>query len=164
VGKVDFVVFVLAPLGAGLALAAWGPPIKNVGGVLGGVAVFTALLFAMLTNVFNLSVKLRRDEGVRPEERLALNVDELFFNVGWSVLVGLILILCMTGAAVTHSASQRLGFAWVAILVSGLLHLVLTVIMAIVRMVSAYLAIGDLAPKRVGGTDPVATGRRSNAA
>jgi len=158
------VVFVLVPIAAGFSIAEWGPAVRNIGGVLGGVGVFTALLFAMLINLFNLSVKLRRDEGVRPEEPLALNVDELFYNVGWSVVVGLALVISMTAAAVTHSAARGLGYAWVVVLVSLLLHLILTVVLAIVRLVSAYEAISDLAPKRSGDADSATSRRRSNAA
>lgn len=156
-GKLDFFVFVFVPVGAGLAVAVWGPDVKGVGAVLGGVGVFTALLFALLVNVFNLSVKLRRDEGVRPEQPLALNVDELFYNVGWSVVIGLALVITMTAATVTHTATEALGGVWVGLIVALFVHLVITVLMAVVRMVSTYESIADLAPKR-----PVAPTRDTN--
>lgn len=156
--KVDLIVFLAVPAGSGAAVAAAGPPIKGIGGVLGGVSVFTALLFAMLVNVFNLSIKLRRDEGVRPEDELALDIDELFYNVGWSVVVGLALVTVMAAASVTHAAVEPLGAGWVGVIIALFLHLIVTVVMAVVRLAAAYEAIAGLSPKRAGAA-ATTTGR-----
>src|SRR5450631_377689 len=95
----DGLVFVGIPVASGAATVVLNLRVRNIASVLGDVAIFTALLFSLLVAVFNLSIKLMRDEDIRPEQSLARNTAELFANVAWSVLVGLALVVVMAAAA-----------------------------------------------------------------
>jgi hypothetical protein len=143
---IDLTTFVVLPVSLGLIAGKWLPEVRNIGGILAGVGVFTALLFGLLVNVLNLSVKLRRDEGLLPETALVRNVAELFVNVAWSVLVGLVVVLLLVVATATHNPGDALGGVWVGVLSATLLHLVCTVVMALVRLWLAHESITDLAP------------------
>lgn len=143
----DFATFILLPIGTGILVGRWGPDVVNAAPVLAGVAVFTALLFALLVNVLTLAVKLRRDEGLRTESRIVRDVEELFANVSWSVVVGLLLVSLLVPAAAVADPAHPMP-QWLAGLLAGVFaHLVITVIMAVSRLNHAFLQIRDLAPK-----------------
>lgn len=149
----DLAVFLVIPVLAGVLVWQAEPNVFNVAGILAGVGVFTALLFGLLVNVFNLSVKLRRDEALRPESRLNANVSELFANVAWSALWGLLLVVLLATGAALQAPQKVLAYWYVGLLVAVSVHLVLTVIMSLTRLVSAHAFIGDLAPPRKGQPD-----------
>lgn len=150
----DFVVFFGAPLTiAGLAVKG-GIHLYDVSKLLGGIAVFTGLLFALVSNVFSLYLRVRRDEGLSPYDPLIADVKELFANVAYAVLVGLGLVMLLVVAASTHTpdpssqtAQQPLGPIWTAVLIATFFHLLLTVLMALNRLWLAHIKIGELPPK-----------------
>ena len=144
----DSVLFIIAPLILGVAAYLWAPPVYAVGSVLSGVTVFTALLVALLVNVFNFSVKIRRDEKIRPEEPLSITVNELMANAAWAVLVGLVLVILLVAAAATQVPSCAINTLWVGVLVLVFLHLMACVLMVISRIWTAHEQIKDLPPKR----------------
>lgn len=142
----DFGQFLALPILAGIAAAIWAPPIYAVGSVLTGVSVFSGLLVALLVNVFELSVKIRRDEGLRPEEPLSVTMNELMANASWAVLVGLVLVTLLVAAAATQAPDCPLHPIWVGILVPFFAHLMVCVLMVLSRIWTAHEQIGDLRP------------------
>lgn len=147
-GKIaDASTFVLIPIVAGVAVGLWAPPVYAVGAILTGVSVFSALLVALLVNIFNFSVKIRRDEKLRPEEPLTLTVDELIANAAWAVLVGLSLVVLLVAAAATQASGCPLAKAWAGILAAVFLHLMACVLMVLSRIWTAHEQIRDLPPK-----------------
>jgi len=144
----DLATFVLLPIGLGIIAVLFGPPIYSVASLLTGVSVFSGLLVALLVNVFNFSVKIRRDEKVRPEEKLAKTVDELMANAAWTVVVGLSLVAMLAIASATQIPSCPLGKIWVGILTSVLVYLILNVLMVLSRIWTAHEDIKDLPPKK----------------
>lgn len=144
----DAAIFAGLPLIGGYAAGRWGPNVVNVGAILAGVGVFTALLFGLLVNVLNLSIKLRRDEDLPIANRVVKNVGELFTNVAWSVLVGLVLVVALIAAASTHKPEDALSPWWVGILTTLLLHLIVIVVQALLRLWYAHDAIGHLPVRR----------------
>jgi len=145
---IDAFTFIALPVLAGAAAVIWAPAVFAVGSILSGVSVFAALLVALLVNIFNFSVKIRRDEKLRPEEPLSLTVDELIANAAWAVLVGLMLVVLLVAAAATQVPSHALSPYWVGPLVAVFLHLIACVLMVLSRIWTAHEQIRDLPPKK----------------
>lgn len=142
----DVGIFVALPIALGAAVLWAQPKVYNAGSGIAGVSVLTGLLFALLVNVFNLAVKMRRDEGLTPESLILGTVDELLANVGWSVLVGLALVVTLACGVSTQQPNHELGRWWVAVIVVMFAHLLVTVLMALSRIFSAHAQIAELAP------------------
>lgn len=144
----DTATFLILPIVLGLLSAKFAPPVHAVGSLLTGVSVFSGLLVALLVNIFNFSVKIRRDEKIRPEEKLARTVDELMSNVAWTVIVGLTLVVMLAIASATQTPGCPLGHAWVGILAGASVYLILNVLMVLSRIWTAHGDIKDLPPKQ----------------
>ncbi|MFE2183047.1 hypothetical protein [Streptomyces sp. NPDC059455] len=121
--------------------------LSDVTRLLGGIGVFTGLLFGLLTNTFTVSLRVRRDEGLDPEHVVVKLVAELFANLGWSVVVGCALVSLIVAAGATHTSEDVLGPWWTGVLVFLFLHLMMTVLMALKRLWFAHQKIADLPPK-----------------
>ncbi|MFF2243325.1 hypothetical protein ACFVTM_03985 [Arthrobacter sp. NPDC058130] len=144
----DLATFLGLPVAVGIAAAFFAPPVHSVGGLLTGASVFSGLLVALLVNIFNFSVKVRRDEKVRPEEKLARTVDELLTNAAWTVLVGLTLVVLLAVASATQEPSKPLDQVWVGTLAGFSAYLVLNILMVLSRIWTAHEDIKDLPPKK----------------
>lgn len=144
----DIATFLVLPIIIGVASALFGPPIHSVGSLLTGASVFSGLLVALLVNVFNFSVKIRRDEKIRPEEKLARTVDELMTNAAWTVVVGLALVALLAIASATQKPENPLDPLWVGVLAGASVYLILNVLMVLSRIWTAHGDIKDLPPKQ----------------
>jgi hypothetical protein len=122
--------------------------VRDVSKLIGGMGVFTGLLFGLLTNVFSLSLRVRRDEGLDPEHEVVVQVRELFFNISWAVVVGCLLITTLILVSATHSPTSAIGSIWTGVLTLLILHLMLTVLMALKRLWYAHDKIGRLPSKQ----------------
>lgn len=121
--------------------------ILDVSKLIGGVGVFTGLLFGLLTNVFTLSLRVRRDEGLNPDHVIIRDVRELFANLSWAVLIGLLLVVLLVVVAATHDPKKSIGAAWTGILVTTFSHLILSLLMSLKRLWFAHQNISKLPPK-----------------
>lgn len=144
----DLATFVGLPVALGVVTGFFAPPVHSVSSLLTGASVFSGLLVALLVNMFNFSVKVRRDEKVRPEEKLARTVDELLTNAAWTVLVGLTLVVLLAVASATQEPSRPLNQVWVGILAGFSAHLILNILMVLSRIWTAHEDIKDLPPKK----------------
>lgn len=122
--------------------------VRDASKLIGGMGVFTGLLFGLLTNIFTLSLRVRRDEGLDPEHEVVKLVRELFYNVSWAVVVGLALITTLILAAATHSTTAALGSIWTGLLSFLILHLMLTILMALKRLWHAHDRVARLPAKK----------------
>lgn len=144
----DVSAFVGLPVVVGALVGIWGPPVHSVASLLTAASVFSGLLVALLVNVFNFSVKIRRDERIRPEQQLAITVDELMANAAWTVFTGLILVVLIAIAAATQAPGHTLHNGWAGIISAFAVHLVMNVLMVLSRIWTAHEEIKDLPPKR----------------
>lgn len=144
----DIATFLGLPVVIGITASLFAPPIYSVSSLLTGASVFSGLLVALLVNIFNFSVKVRRDEKVRPEQKLARTVDELLTNAAWTVLVGLALVVLLAIASATQEPSRPLNQAWVGTLAGFSAHLILNILMVLSRIWTAHEDIKDLPPKK----------------
>ncbi|MEP9364005.1 hypothetical protein ABLE68_13635 [Nocardioides sp. CN2-186] len=149
----DYLGLLGIPLAFSGAALIFGLKLYDVSKLLGGISVFTALLFGMVGSVFTLYLRVRRDEKLSPYDPLIADVRELFANVSWAVLVGLLLITSMVVASGTQAppapgeSAHPLSPAWTAILTFLFFHLVMCVLIALNRLWLAHVKIGELPPK-----------------
>ncbi|MYR44389.1 hypothetical protein [Streptomyces sp. SID5910] len=122
--------------------------VRDVSKLIGGIGVFTGLLFGLLTNVFTLSLRVRRDEGLDSEHEVVKQVRELFYNLSWAVVVGCVLVTALVLAAATHSTTSALGSIWTGLLSFLFLHLMLTILMALKRLWFAHEKVANLPMKQ----------------
>ena len=126
------------PVAAGIAVSLAGFRMKDTAAVLAALAVFTALLFGLVIFVFQLRVQIKDDGRDRTHPSIAELIDETFANVTYSVIIGLFTtVVGLVGAAV---ADENAGVPiWISAILCALgLHLVLTILMCLKRVHSAY--------------------------
>ncbi|MFC8015608.1 hypothetical protein [Streptomyces cinereoruber] len=148
--KSDYAAFIGLPiiLGAIAALLREFNYLKlyDVSKLVGGVGIFTGLLFGLLTNVFTLSLKLQRDEDLADHETTK-SVKELFANVSWAVIVGLATVTLLVICSSVIDPKIPVPWAWTAALMAIFSHLILTVLMSLKRLWMAHSKIHLLPPK-----------------
>lgn len=144
----DVLTFIVLPIAVGVVAGHCASPVYNVSGLLMGASVFAGLLVALLVNVFNFSVKIRRDEKVRPEQRLARTVDELMANAAWTVVTALTLVIVLVIATATQEPDKPVNEGWVGVIAGLGTYVVLNVLMVLSRIWTAHGDIKDLPPKR----------------
>lgn len=144
----DLITFAVLPVALGVLAGFFAPPVFNVSGVLTGASVFAGLLVALLVNVFEFSVKVRRDEKIRPEERLAQTVDELMANASWTVVSSLVFLVVVAVATAAQAPDEPLPSVMVGLIAGLGSYLILNVMMVLSRIWTAHGDIKDLPPKR----------------
>lgn len=129
------------PLAAGLVVWLRDVRLRELGGALGGLAVFTALLFGLLVFVFQLRIQAASDPRLGRGHRVLELIDELYSNVGYSVLVGI--VVTAAGMVATTTSDGDMGSApWVSGALATLtLHLVIVVLMCLKRARAAYNSV-----------------------
>lgn len=143
----DYLTSLGLPVAAGLVVAGvmkWRTlSMTDVAAYIGGVAIFTALLFALVIYVFQLRMQLDADDRVSRTGKLVRLIDQLFSNVNYAVVVGIVTTtVAMIAAA--FATNGDIGPYWTGVLAALGLHLVLSVFMCIKRVQAAYREIRRL--------------------
>ncbi|QIN93631.1 hypothetical protein SEA_DUMPSTERDUDE_43 [Gordonia phage DumpsterDude] len=110
---------------------------NDIGGFLGGLAVFTALLFGLVIFLFQLRMQIKDSgyETLRP--RFTRFIDQVFANVNYAVAIGV--LTTALGVIGTSIGDDQGAPVWLSsILVGFCVHLLLTILMCIKRVTSAY--------------------------
>ena len=134
----DLALFVGAPIASGIALCVARFRMQDLASALSALAVFTALLFGLVIFVFQLRMQIKSDGHEQDHPRLAELIDETFANVTYAVIVGIVTTgVGLVAAAIADKASG--SPVWISALLAALsLHLVLTILMCLKRIHSAY--------------------------
>ncbi|BCP02042.1 hypothetical protein [Mycobacterium intracellulare] len=125
----------------GTALHVHQTGLRDMASYIGGVAIFTALLFGMVVHVFQLRMQLLSHPDVPRDGDLARFVDELFANVNYAVVVGIIATGVSMAGAVTANNDGRINPLWSGVVVAFGIHLLLVVFMCVKRIRAAYRQI-----------------------
>lgn len=128
----------------GLALYCHGSGLRDMQSYIGGVAIFTALLFGMVVHVFQLRMQLLSNPAVPRDGDLAGFVDQLFANVNYAVVVGIVATAVSMAAAVTANDDGRVNPVWSGVVVAFGVHLLLVVFMCVKRIRAAYREVKKL--------------------
>lgn len=143
----DYAVIIGVPLVAGTVVGLTAR-LQDMQSYIGGVAIFTALLFGMVIYVFQLRMQLLGHPKVPRDGDLAGFVDQLFANVNYAVVVGVIATALSMAAAVTADDNGRVNEVWSGVVVAIGVHLLLVVFMCIKRIRAAYHEIRKLPQHR----------------
>lgn len=136
----DYLTFYGFPFLLGLVSYFTDFRLKGVEGLLSGVSVFTALLFGLLVHVFMLGLRVTDDPRVPKGGRTSKLVDQLVSNVAYAVLAGIMATAVLMVAVSTTEKDRPLSVAISAVVVALLVHLLLTIFMALKRTQAAYIA------------------------
>lgn len=139
----DYAVFLGLPVVCGTLIGWFDVHLKDVSGFLGGLAVFTALLFGLVIFVFQLRLQIRAEGRAIPGGFLVRLIDQLFVNVNYAVVVGV--VTTAVGVVAINLADPTQGApVWLSAILTALgLHLVLTIFMCIKRVHSAYRQLAN---------------------
>jgi hypothetical protein len=139
----DYVVLIGVPVAAGAAVGC-SFKLHDMQSYIGGVAIFTGLLFGLVIYVFQLRMQLLSDPNVPRDGKLASFIDQVFANVNYAVVVGVIATIASMAAAVTADDDGRINAIWSGVVIALGVHLMLVVFMCIKRIRAAYREIKKL--------------------
>lgn len=139
----DYAVGVAAPALAGVAVGYFFQ-LRDMQSYIGGVAIFTALLFALVIYVFQLRMQLLENPNVPRDGNLAEFVDQLFANVNYAVVAGVIATTVSMAAAASADDNGYINHVWSGVVTALGLHLMLVVFMCVKRVRAAYHEIRKL--------------------
>lgn len=132
---------ILATYGLPVAAAAsalWpGVRVSMGSEILAGVAIFAGFIFGLMIFVFQLRLQAGSDPRVQEGDALIGLLDDLYHNVSYTALVGVITGTVLA-AAVGLSDMGALNGAWTFVTIALCLHFVLTMLMCIRRTSVAY--------------------------
>lgn len=144
----DILIFFAVPVATFAGLWLGDFRLRDTGQVLAGVAIFTGLLFGLLVHVFAVGLQISDSPRFTTTSRVTLLVDELRANVAYACGVGLLLTMILlvssafattTPPGVSGTAPEREVIAWASSAIAALvLHLVLTMLMVLKRLRTAY--------------------------
>lgn len=140
---VDYAILIGIPIGSGVVVGLL-LQLRDMQSYIGGVAILTALLFGMVVHVFQLRMQLSSNRDVKRDGDLAVLVDQLFANVNYAVVAGILATAVSMAAAVSSDDDGRINGVWSGIVVGLGVHLLLVVTMCIKRIRLAYLEISKL--------------------
>lgn len=111
---------------------------------IAGVAIFTALLFGLVVYVFQLRMALLDNPYVPRDGDLVQFIDQVFANVNYAVVVGVVATGLGMTAAITAGDDGHISRVWSGVVVAFGVHLMLVVFMCIKRLRAAYREISRL--------------------
>ncbi|OKH72904.1 hypothetical protein EB72_19800 [Mycobacterium sp. SWH-M1] len=133
-----FIWFFGVPTLAAVPPILWHFNLNNVGQILTGTGVMTALLFGLLGVIFNMGVTLRKEGDKFPNaHNLPRAISDLRANATYAIVVGFILSLTL-GVASAVSKTPVLAWGWTPPVVWLVVHLVLTLLMILRRFRTAF--------------------------
>ncbi|MFB4267249.1 hypothetical protein ETD86_41890 [Nonomuraea turkmeniaca] len=137
----DYLSFYAFPLAIGIACYLFDFKMQDPASILAGIAVFTALLFGLLIHIFSMGLRVNDDPRLPKSGKLATLIDQLQANVSYSILIGIITTAFLIAAAAIRENNQPINSFLSAIITTLLVHLMLTVLMALKRTRAAYAAL-----------------------
>jgi hypothetical protein len=138
---VDIFVFYIVPIFAGLLCWTTGARLYVSDALVGGISILTGFLFGLLIHIFSIGIKVADDARYGSGDKLPILIDELRANVSYACGVGLfITLMLITFVAFIKPTDLESGLnsAMTGIFFSLFAHLVLTLLMVIRRVRSAY--------------------------
>lgn len=121
-------------------LLAWPAHVRvaDVGQVIAGAAVLAGFSFGLGIFVFQLRMEATRDPRVHTGSYLLELLDELFANVTYAVVVGLLFTALATAAAAIDASGSAWAGVWSGAFIFLGAHYLLTLLMCLKRLRRAY--------------------------
>ncbi len=125
------------PVLVGVVAPLAGVRLQDAGQIIAGAAVLSGFSFGLAIYVFQLRMEAARDPRVPRGGQLLDLLDELFANVRYSILAGLLAVVVATCAVAFHDGST-LNAWWTGGVIAIGVHYILTILMCLKRLGSAY--------------------------
>jgi len=128
----------LLPLVVGIVAPLVGARLHDAGQVIAGAAVLAGFSFGLAVYVFQLRMDAARDPRIPRGSKLHELLDELFANVRYSILVGLLAVALATAGVAFHDSAEPLNGWWTGAIIVLCVHFGLTILMCLKRLGAAY--------------------------
>lgn len=133
--KADRRALIGIPSGAGIATAIWPP--DNVGVILDGTAIITALLFGLLVHVFTLGLSASADHRIRDTWVMDL-IDQLRINTAYAITIGIVAVIFLSAAGAYQYSPRWVESPLGSIGIAFVVHMLMTLGMVVKRTNTAY--------------------------
>ncbi|MBB2915475.1 hypothetical protein FHS43_006796 [Streptosporangium becharense] len=137
----DIALFYVLPVGVGIFFWIKDAQLYVSDVLLSGIAVLTGFLFGLLVHVFSVGVKVADDPRYGSGDRLPILIDELRANVSYSCGVGLlitVLLIFPVAFMKPEDLEDGLSSGMAGLFSTLFTHLILTLLMVVKRVRSAY--------------------------
>jgi hypothetical protein len=134
----DFLEFYGIPVGIGAAAYFTNFKLDGIEATIGGMAIFTALLFGLLVQVFTLRIRVADSTSLRADIDLGRLIDQLEANVSYTVLVGIALTATLVVIAAVAGTDDPAPVGPTAAVAALFSHFLLSSFMVLKRLRSAY--------------------------
>lgn len=142
----DVVVHYVAPVVAAFVVVALGLRITDAGHLLTALSILAGISFALSVLVFQLRTTTPHDPRLTAQVGLVELIDELFWNVTYATLVGLVIVgVAAFGMSVEAPGwlpatwGPPLNAAWTGFLIGAVLHYGITFAMCLKRLAARGL-------------------------
>lgn len=130
--------YVMPLVASGVAVRI-GARLTDAGQLIGGAAVLAGFAFGLSIFVFQLRLDAGRDPRVPRGGLLLELIDELFKNVSYAILIGLILVaVAVAGTSYADADAEHLNGWWTFAITAIGIHFIVTIAMCLKRIRSAY--------------------------
>jgi hypothetical protein len=130
----DYVIQFGLPIMLGILGVATNLTLHSVSSLLAGAAIFTAFSFALAIFAFQTRQATVATKG-SPQLRL---LDEFFYNILYSVLVGLALTVALMVCAAVGDGHDQIGRWGAGVTITLGVHYLLVILMCIKRLRAVY--------------------------
>lgn len=130
----DYVTQFGIPIALGLLGIATNLRLNSISSLLAGAAIFTAFSFGLAIFVFQTRQATIATKG-SPQLRL---LDEFFYNILYSVLVGLALTTALMVCAAAGDGNDQVGRWGAGVIIALGIHYLLIILMCIKRLRAVY--------------------------
>lgn len=139
----DWGLTLLLPAAGGVAAGLCHVPIQEIGDIIAGLTILTGLLFAVVIFVFQLRLQVATDPRIPKGTAVPNLLDELFHNLLYAVLAGLLASVVTVVAATTRVAAadgtlHPPAAAWAGAVVAVATHLIIVLLMCLKRLRAVY--------------------------
>lgn len=139
----DILIQMILPIALGGLSYAYGFTMSNQSGLLSGMSILATLLGAVAVFVFQIRVQQRQSKDSLLEESDIDLIDELFFNILWIILVGLVqssLLIVSEALGIIGANATWQIVSSVSVVLST--NVVMTLLMVLKRLARIYMRIG----------------------
>lgn len=136
--KSDLALFYGLPLLLGIAVWGLGVDIRRTDGLLTAFSILVGLLFNLLVLIFDIALKLRREQATSTRDELVVLIRQTQANTTYALVLGLAIVTALGVLAAT--GGEELCHRRGGLLAAAMVHFLLTLLMVVKRVRSTFHA------------------------
>jgi hypothetical protein len=134
----DVALFYGLPILVGVAIWLLGIDINSPEGLLTAFSVLVGLLFNLLVLIFDIALKLSREQATSTRDQLVLLIRQTQANTTYALVLGLGIVTALGVLAAT--GAEDLCHRRAGLLTAAMLHFMLTLLMVVKRVRATFQA------------------------